>query len=239
MEKYHLSGVAEEDSDLSPEDNLVMHDMDIVALVRHAVRTSSMLTRMNLLDLDISEIEQRVRIKYWKALQSTHIEYHRGYIRKIAYHEIADLMRQRKPSLPFQTNEDGELYMGDMLVMVTGEMVNPEEAFLDDESFHDVLERYVAILALLPPRQRRVMACRLYEELGERLDVKEALERHSIDAEMCRWPEGELDKKLLKASHSAARKKVTQMLTLIQREYHTEKIGATPEKATQVMSFCE
>jgi RNA polymerase sigma factor (sigma-70 family) len=219
MEEYHPLGVAEEDSDPTPEEVLVQYDSYIVALVGIMTRTSSNLSHLNLHDQDISEIEQQVRIKFWNALRSRHIVHLKSYIRQIVQNEIIDMIRRWKPTLPLQINDDGELYMGDVAYAVNEELANPEVAFIDEESFEELLERTATAIAILPPRQQKVLICRVRDTFGNHRSVIKAFARHSINIEMCCWPENESESKLLKASHSVARKKMKQILNLVEKEY--------------------
>lgn len=235
MEKHHPLCVAEEDSDPTPEAILVELDPYIVTLVGRLARSLPSLVRTGTDDLD--EIAQRVRIKYWRALLCRPIEHHKAYIRSIIMHEIAEMVRRRKPTLPLLYNEDGELYMGDVEIAICEEMANPEVAYLEGESFQARLERCMEFIAALPSQQQRVLACKVFEAIGELQDVIEAFERHDIDEEKYHWPECEADKKLLKASHSAARKKAERDLLLEERITNTlnrferrQRVNRMPEK---------
>ena len=230
MEEIQPSGVFESDSDAPPEDILVQHDQYIVALVEKMARGSSNVGRPEVLDLEIDELKEQVRVKFWNALQSRHIEHPRAYIRMIVLNEFRDLARKRKPALPLQVDEDGELYMGGMIAVESEGTANPEETFIAGENFREMLEFLLSLLREMPPRQRRVLACRLYDALGECLDVLEAFRRFSIDSDTYLWPEDEADKKLLQASHSAARQnlrtKIDHMLERCQQMRVPEKIQA-------------
>ncbi len=232
MEKHHFPGVAEEDSDPTPEAILVELDPYIVTLVGRLARSLPSLVRTGTDDLD--EIAQRVRIKYWRALECRPIEHHKAYIRSIVMHEIAEMARKRKPTLPLLYNEDGELYMGDVEIAICEEMANPEAIYLEGESFLARLERCMAFMSALPARQQRVLACRVFEAIGELQEVIEAFERHDIGEEMQRWPASEADKKLLKASHSAARKKAERDLLLEERIAHALNRFERPRRATRI-----
>ena len=191
MEKVHLHGVSEQDSDAPPEDILVQHDRYIVALVTQLARNSSNVGHPDVLDLEIDEIVQQVRIKFYHALLSRHIDHPKAYIRIIALNELRDLSRKRKPLLPLQFDDDGELYMGDMIVMESEEMAAPEDAYIDDEGVTELMEFAAPAISNLPARQRLAMICKIKDEIGEIEDYQ--------------WPEGEAEKNLLKASLQAAR----------------------------------
>lgn len=205
MEKVHLHGVSEQDSDAPPEDILVQHDRYIVALVTQLTRDSSNVGHPDVLDLEIDEIVQQVRIKFYHALLSRHIDHPKAYIRIIALNELRDLSRKRKPLLPLQFDDDGELYMGDMIVMESEDMAAPEDVYIDDEGVSELMEFAAPAISNLPARQRLAMICKIKDEIGERLEVIEAFALCFIEIEDYQWPEGEAEKNLLKASLPAAR----------------------------------
>src|SRR6266704_1552552 len=91
-------------------------------LVQKKACSSSNIARPEVLDLEIDEIIQRVRIKFWRALLTKHIDHHRAYIRSIVSNEFNDLGRRRKAPLTLPTDEDGELYMGNVLVNESNEL---------------------------------------------------------------------------------------------------------------------
>src|ERR1700680_3996686 len=110
MGPQHL-GVSEEDND--PEETLVRYNLYIVALVGQMARSSSNLARPEVLDLEIDEVVQRIRIKFWHALNVKHIDHPKAYIKTMVRNEFNDLSRKRKPPLPLITDDDGELFLGD------------------------------------------------------------------------------------------------------------------------------
>src|SRR5579862_1666614 len=140
METVHLHGVSEQDSDAPPEDILVQHDRYIVALVTQLARGSSNVGHPEVLDLEIDELVQQVRIKFYYALLSRRIAHPKTYLRMIALNELRDLSRKHKPPLPLQFDDNGELYMGDLLVMESEELADPEEAYIDNEGVSELME---------------------------------------------------------------------------------------------------
>jgi len=214
METGHLHGVSEQDSDAPPEDLLVQHDRYIVALVTQLARSSSNLGHSDVLDLELDELVQLVRIKFYHALLSRHIDHPKAYIRMIALNELRDLTRKRRPPVPLQADEDGEFYIRGMVQTESEWTTNPEDACIEGESFHELLDFVLSFFEEIPPRQRRVLACRLYDAFGGCLDVLEAFRHFSINNDAYLWPEDEVDKKLLQASQSAARKNLLKKINL-------------------------
>ena len=80
MELKHLGSVSEKNSDPYIEEILVRFDAYIVMLVQNKARSSTNIAHPDVLDLEIDEITQRVRIKFWKALLTKEIEHHKAYI---------------------------------------------------------------------------------------------------------------------------------------------------------------
>ena len=229
MEQMHLSGVFEHDSDAPPEVILVQHDQYIVALVEQKACGSSNVGRPEVLDLEIDEIVQRVRIKFYKALLSRHIDHPKSYIRTIVENEFRDLSRKRMPPLPLQTDEDGELYMGDIVVTESEGLSDPQEVVIEEERVSELMEFAAPAISKLPPRQRLAMICKIKEEVGERIEVIDAFVDCFIEIEEFQWPEDEAEKTLLKASLPAARQ---NLLKAVGACLETYKLGRLQVSAT-------
>src|SRR5713226_23335 len=108
------------------EKTLEQYDPFIVAQVRERVCQDPTLTRAAVRDLEIDDLTQLVRIKFWHALQEKEIIYPKAYIRRIVNSEIVDMMRRQKqlPS-PLPEDEEGEIYSGKILVSPSDEMADP------------------------------------------------------------------------------------------------------------------
>ena len=212
MEKQHL-GVSPEDQDPDPEETLARHNSYIVALVGQMARQSSNLAHPAVFDLEVAEIVQRVRIKFWKALAVNHIEHHRAYIRRIVQNEFNDLSRKRKAPLPLIFDDEGELYMGDTRVVESVGMADPADEFEESERLEELMDSALAAVAKLSPRQQRAMICELHEKIDASLQLIQAMRKYQIEMETLDWPADEADKKLLKASLSPARHKLAESLS--------------------------
>jgi len=68
MKLENLGGVSEKESDSDIQEILVRFDPYIIMLVKNKASSSSNIARPEVLDLEIDEIIQRVRIKFWQAL---------------------------------------------------------------------------------------------------------------------------------------------------------------------------
>ncbi len=214
MKPEHLRGVSEEDSDPDVEEILARFEPDIVALVQKMARRSSNIARPEVLDLEIDEITQRVRIKFWKALEAKEIEHHKAYIRTIVSNEFNDLGRKRKAPLPLPTDEDGELYMGNVLLSESEGLADPAVEFGKEEAMNDLMELTAHVVTDLPPRMQRAMICHLKEQVDTGIQLIEAFEKREVNINAIRWPDDKADTKRLKASLSPARRIIARRVGL-------------------------
>src|SRR5260370_34251463 len=205
-------GVSPEDHDPDPEETLARLNTFIVALVERKARYSSNFARPEVFDLEIDEVVQRVRYKFWKTLRVRHIENPEAYIRSIVRNEFNGLSRKRKEPLPLLTDEDGELYLGDAVELEGRGMTDPAEEYEESESLEELMDSTASAVAKLSPRQQQAMICEMYEKIGSTLQLMQALRKHQVEIKTVDWPEDEADRKLLKAVLPAARKKMEQYI---------------------------
>lgn len=207
-------GVSPEDHDPDPEETLVRLNTFIVALVERKARFSSNFARPEVFDLEVDEMVQRVRYKFWKAAQVRRIEHPEAYLRTIVSNEFNDLSRKPKRPLPLLTDDDGEWYLGDAQELDGARTVDPADEFEENERLDELMDSTAAALAKLSPRQQQAMICELNEKIGATLQFIQALRNHRVEVKTVDWPADEADKKLLKASLSPARHKMVECLGL-------------------------
>jgi DNA-directed RNA polymerase specialized sigma24 family protein len=207
-------GVSPEDHDPDPEETLVRLNTFIVALVGRKARFSSNFARPEVFDLEVDEMVQRVRYKFWGASQVRRIEHPEAYLRTIVSNEFNDLSRKPRRPLPLLTDDDGELYLGDAQEFECARTVDPADEFEESESLDELMDSAAAALAKLSPRQQQAMICELNEKIGATLQLIQALRNHRVEVETIDWPADEADRKLLKASLSHARHKMIECLGL-------------------------
>ena len=165
----------------------------------------------DVLDLEIHELAQRSRIKLWRALQKRHITHVKAYIRRIVHSESMDILRSYKPDLPLPVDEDGELYQGDVLVALSEGMRDPLYELEQKEMAAEYITQAVDALSSFPPCQQHVMICSLKDQLDDVLLLTKAFKKFEINIESMRWPSIKKEVKNLKASLSAARKKLRSL----------------------------
>jgi DNA-directed RNA polymerase specialized sigma24 family protein len=219
MKHETLGGVSEENCDPDIEEILVRFDSYIVMLVQKKAYSSSNIARPEVLDLEIDEIIQRVRIKFWKALLTKQIEHHKAYIRSIVSNEFNDLGRRRKASLPLPTDEDGELYMGNVLLSESRELADPADEFEKEEVMDDLMGLTAQVVTDLPPRMQRAMINHLKDKVDNLIRLTEAFEKYEVNIKTIKWSDDPADTKRLKASISPARHIIARRVGLNLSKY--------------------
>lgn len=211
MAPEHL-GISPEDSDPTPGEILEQHDQYIVDLVRQRAFGSTNFAKPGQFDLEVDETAQRVRIKFWQALVEKRINFPKAYLRKMVSNEFHDLSRRREQPLPLLTDDDGELYLGEMEELEKAWEMDPADMFEEGESLDEQMDSAVGALAKLAPRQQQAMICNLYEKIDTTLQLIEAMHKHCVDVQSVEWPEKEAEKTLLKASLPPARQKMAKYM---------------------------
>lgn len=219
MGPHDLLGTSAFDSDPDVEEILVQLDPYIVAEVEKQARRSSNLARPEVLDLEIDEIIQRVRIKFWGALQEKHIEYPKAYIRTIVSNEFKDIPRRRRAPLPLLTDEEGELHQGAAILTQSEGMSDPAHEFEQKERLNEWIALAAFAVSALSPRQQQAMICLLKERVDNRIRLVDAFKQYKINIDTFEWPDNKVDETRLKASISVARHKIALRLGILLSEY--------------------
>lgn len=166
----------------------------------------------DVVDLEIDEMVQLIRIKLWLILQKRPIHHPKAYIRKTAHTIKIDTIRQRK-LFPLPVNDDGELCNGNVLITPGKGMRDPAYEVDAQEVDPDTLRWIAANVEALPSRQQFALICRLKDTIDDALVLVASLQNLDVDPETVHWPEDDDDEKMrLKASLSVARKKLQSAL---------------------------
>jgi DNA-directed RNA polymerase specialized sigma24 family protein len=214
MSNSNLLGASAFDSDYDAseiDEILRQNDGYILALARE--KLPRYIASPGVLDLEIQELAQRSRLKLWRTLQKRHIAHIKAYIRCIVHSVSMDMVRRYKPNLPLPVDEDGELYRGDVLVAPSEGMQDPLYELEQKEMAEEYITQAVDLLRSLPPCQQQVMICSLKDQLDNVLTLTEAFKKFEINIETVRWPSKKKELRNLKASLSAARKKLRSNLS--------------------------
>lgn len=219
MEQHNLVP-ATDSEDATADELLTKLDAYIIDTVSKKMsRLSSSVVPPDILDLEIDEMIQLVRIKLWQAQQQQQpIQYPRAYIQAIVTHAYVDRIRAYKNqrAMSLQAYESSELYTGDMIATPQDE-VNPASVFEQTEATKTVSADIAMAVLSLPPRQRQAMIASLAEQEYDVSLVLQELKNHQVDVDMG-WPEDKSERQRLRASLSVARKKIGHVMRIKQSE---------------------
>lgn len=168
----------------------------------------------DVVNLEIDEMVQRIRIKLWVILQNSSISYPKPYIRQTVRTMTIDQTRKRgHVSLPI--HDDGELSGGIPLITPSRGMCDPAYEADSQEVDPDMLRCIATTVEKLPLRQQYALMCHLKDHIDDALVLVDALQNLKVDLETVCWPEDEDEKKSLRVSLSIARKKIQSALSEI------------------------
>lgn len=207
-------GMSPYDSDPDIEEILEAIDPYMVDQVEKIVGRNSYIAHPELLDLEKAELAQKVRINLWYALQERPIRNIKAYTRRIVHNEFVNVLRGREPPLPLPMTEDGEMLEDNILVTPGEGMADPALEVEEQEAVANCAEKVAAAISTLPPRQKDAMTALLHERLDNLIQVVDSFKEFDMDIAAARWPAEEGEKRLLKASISAARRSVARSMNI-------------------------
>ena len=174
--------------------------------------THSQFAHPAILDLEIKEVIQHVRIKLWEKLQDQHsITHYKTYIKSMVRNAFIDEMRKKKRFLPLLTDEYGEIE-GTLVGMYSEYTLDPASAFEQQGAADELINIVVEAITHLPERQKCAIICQLRERVDDLVQLDSTLEAHEVHVNTIVWPAALAEKQLLKASIPPARKKIRQHL---------------------------
>lgn len=162
----------------------------------------------DVLDLEVDELAQRIRIKLWQALRSGHVHNVKAYLRCIVATECVDMVRRNRKALPLLFSEDGEIYQGNIMITASEGMQDPAEEYEQQEALRACVRRAAHDLLNLPTLQRKAMLCALKDRSNDTMPLIEVFTSMGIDVENIHWAGNQKQDKSLRSSLSIARKKL-------------------------------
>lgn len=163
------------------------------------------------LDLEIDDLAQSVRIKLWQTLERERpILNPKAYIYRIAYTGAIDILRRHKHTFPLALDEYGELVQDILLAVLRqeGETQDPAYMLEEKETISEYIRQATELVLLLPRHQQLAILCWLKDLLEDIYPFTQALSERGINLEMVNWPKEKEELHRLKASVSIARKKL-------------------------------
>lgn len=161
------------------------------------------------LDLELDEVIQRVRIKFWQALEKRNIRYPYVYIKLIIQSEFIDMTRRQKHYLALSIDE--ELTHAEVEI-ATQHMIDLAETVEQQMDASTCLKEMIQTVLVLPPRQQYAMICSLKERVDDLRQLIEAFKAYKMDIQAIQWPAGKAEKQLLQASLVPAKKTLAKSL---------------------------
>jgi DNA-directed RNA polymerase specialized sigma24 family protein len=185
-------------------------DVYIRMQVKRTMSQHPLLVQREVKDLEIDEIVQRVRIKFWRMLEKGYVRFPHAYVTRIIYSEIIDMLRRQKVTLALPGGESEEYH----------EILNgpdPADEVIQRMDAVSLLSKVVPLVLELPPRQRLAMICQLQDQVDDLVQLIETFKTYRVDIEALQWPTEKAERQLLRASLSAARRNLA-------REYQKKRI---------------
>ncbi|HEY7417574.1 MAG TPA: hypothetical protein VH593_20490 [Ktedonobacteraceae bacterium] len=156
-------------------------------------------------NVEIDELTQRTRIKFWRTLEKHHIHHPRSYVKHIIYSEFHDMVRQQKVQVALVDDEECD----------EGEtMHTPDPADIAERQEEDIafLHELVQLVLKLPRRQQFAMICLLKDQVDDLALLTRTFQQYTVDINTIHWPGNNAGRKLLQASLYLARQTIARQL---------------------------
>ena len=198
---------------------LVEYDHYLTRQVHDCMHLHTHVIRPEVLDLETDELVQRVRIKFWHALEDKHIDFPKTYIKRIVNSEFIDMVRRIKPNytLDLPVDDEGEIYQGHMLITPSVGMADPSIEYEERVEASERMQEIVDAVLTLPARQQQAMICDMHDRVDDLDALTKAFKKRKAVIETWQWPQQKKEKTLLRASLNYARVKVNLQMNNVRR----------------------
>jgi len=186
----------------------ILESVDEFILAQARKTIYRMTLHPNMMQDEIYELAQMVRIKLWQTLQTRQIMSLKPYIYAIVRSESIRLLRSHRMIAPLCFDAEGELFQGQLIMTSSEGMQDPAETLEQQEQADIALTEVVQAIVTLPDRQRYAMICSLKDRTDDLLALVETFRHYHLNVENIHWPKEKTEVHRLKASLSLARKKL-------------------------------
>jgi DNA-directed RNA polymerase specialized sigma24 family protein len=162
----------------------------------------------DVLDLEIDEVVQTVRVKFWEALSQREIKNHKAYLRRMVYNEAVNYKRRAKFRQALDTDEEGEPYYGTVLLSQSESTLDPLDVLVEKESINEHIHRAVDAVMSFPALQRKAVLCVFKDRVDYIHELYAALRVHHVDGQELNWSSCGGTLHSMKVSASLAKKKL-------------------------------
>ena len=213
-------------SHVTEDDNVVLNDYVeqlltqmnpyIIGTVGKEMRGNSFRSHPALLDLEIDEVVQRIRVKFWLAWQKGHVEKPVAYLKRIIHNEIAEFARTYEPFIPLPLDKHGELRHGQMILTFDEDIQDIRQRYYTIDAREKLSERNVLTIVkailYLPDQQRYALMYKLHSEIDNIFYFTAALQDFGIDLQRTVWPQTPQEKKRVRASYTTAKRTLSSIM---------------------------
>jgi Sigma-70 region 2 len=210
--KQHMPIGTQKEGKEAIEAVLNRFDWYITLHTKRVVRHYPSIAHAAVLDLEVDELAQRVRIKFWHALERRTILYPHNYIKRIIRNELIDKQRQLKPLLPLPTDEEEQRQFWEVKGLTVADIRDPADEVEQKLESAALLEKTIQLVLRLPPRQRLAMMCSLKERVDDLVQLIDGFRAYQTDIEALDWPEEQADRRVLQASLAVARRMLAKQM---------------------------
>jgi DNA-directed RNA polymerase specialized sigma24 family protein len=196
----------------SVEAALEHYDSYIIAQVKEKARQYPEIARPEARDMEIEDLIQQVRIKFWRAQEEKEISYPKAYIKQIIKNEFVDALRRLKPAFPLPLDQEGEIYQGKMLMTASDAMADPQDVLEEQEMVNEYMDKVADAVIELSKRQKHVMICSLRDRIDDVLLLLRKFEQRQCNIQHWQWPPEKRAKQLLQASLVYARQNLRKQM---------------------------
>lgn len=205
---------------------LAEYDPYLIRQVHDCMHLHADVIRAEVLDLETDELVQRVRIKFWHALEDKHIDFPKTYIKRIVNSEFIDMVRRLKPNytLDLPVDDEGEIYQGHMLITPSTGMADPSIEYEERVEASERMQEIVDAVLTLPARQRQAMICDMRDRVDDLDALTNAFKKRKAVIEAWQWPQQKKEKTLLRASLNYARVKVNLQMNNARHAVNNHKV---------------
>lgn len=200
----------------SPNTNewLEEYDLYIRSQARKYVNRKRNMLHVDMLDMEIDDLAQQIRIRVWLVQQKTTIDNPKAYISRVAHNESVTIIRQLKPVTSLPIDEEGELYQCESLFL-SAMTEDPLSEIEQQEAEQYYRQEAAHAISDLPTRQRQAILCSLKDKVDDLLVWVNTCKDYNMDMDVIEWPEEGQALQSMRSSMSAARKKLRPTLEAV------------------------
>jgi DNA-directed RNA polymerase specialized sigma24 family protein len=190
---------------MNKTNEMVLADVDgyVVVQVKKLLYGQQSSRREDFDDLEVDELTQRVRIKFWKTLEKGLVMHPYSYVKRVVYSEFIDMKRQQKRTVALPIDEEEVIDSSQCAV-------DPADDVIQRMEYHTFLQHIVSMIVDLPPRQQLAMVCWLWEKVDDTVQLRRILVDYGFDIDRMQLPSARVERHAMLASLSVARQKLAK-----------------------------